>query len=166
MGAGLLHGHILVGELDVGDGVVVLDVAPVGVLAPLIALVILEIHVHHNPVLIRLRSGQDVEDAADQAVAPPVVEIGEKLGHPVKEGGSAGKGHVRPLGRAPQELFHVDAQGVGDLIEGFNVHGDLPVFVFGDGGFALVNPGGQLLQRDFSPFAERTDAFAHLHTDF
>lgn len=48
--AGFFNRAVLVCQLDLGEGVVMLDIAPVGVLASMVLAVIFKIHIHHNLV--------------------------------------------------------------------------------------------------------------------
>ena len=135
--------------------------AVVEVFAQVIVVVVVHVHVHMDvegtgPGLL-----QDVAHAAHDVVAPAVVVVAVKAVEARKKGGHRPAGHAGGLvGRQVEQLGHTHFQCGGNVVEGGQVHGDLPVFVFGHAGLALADGRGQLVDGHLLLFAVIPDAVA------
>ena len=152
-------------NFDDGERVKMLDVAGIGVLTLLIAVVIFEIHIHDQLVLVDVRGGEDVADTPVDIADPPVIVVGIKTVQPPE------KGRVHLVFFRcedfvlEEKLVNVNMKHFCDLIECFDVYDDIAFFIFGDGRLAFVDGGGQLFQCHAPVCPEITDPLAGFHAD-
>ncbi len=165
--AGFFDRGVLVGQLDVSEGIVVFNISPVGIFAGAVMIKVLKIHVHHDLVggIGGLR--QDIEDTAGKLIVSAVKQIGVKLG-------ATGKKCRAALGirkgcsarQTVEKLFYMNLQSLSDIVEGFDIYGNLSFFIFGDSGFAFADLLGQNVQGHMASFSENTDLLSDFRADF
>ena len=149
-------------QQDGAEGLVMGQHTVVGAFAHAVLLQILDVHVHEHLRGAAVGRGKDVDDGALGAVDAAVEEVHVQPGDVPEKGRHLGVVPLVHAGRvAVQQIVDADLQGVGDVVQRGDVHGDLAVFVFGDGGAGLVDGLGQLVHGHPAALPHEADLLAH-----
>ena len=84
--AGLFHRITLIRQLDEGQRIKMLHIAPVGIFCLLLMGEILEIHVHGNLILVHIDAGKDIEGRTDQLSDSSIEIVAVETVHVLKKG--------------------------------------------------------------------------------